>query len=79
LKPKLDEDFDKYSTAKKEEALKLATEMIRNSGHHMNEITLQKILEVKKGLELELNPEQVVKLDSFPSKPTGISYCLRSI
>jgi hypothetical protein len=71
LESKLDEDFDKFSAEKKEEALKLATEMIRNSGRYMDEITLQKILEVKKGLELELEPEKVVKLNSFASKPTG--------
>jgi hypothetical protein len=47
LYPKLDEDFDKFSAAKKEEALKMATDMIRNSGRLMDEETLKKIIEVK--------------------------------
>ncbi len=49
--------------------------MIRNTGRYMDEMTLQKVLEVKKALELDLEPEKVVKLKSFTSKPTGISYC----
>jgi hypothetical protein len=75
LESKPDEDFDKFSAEKKQEALKVATEMIRNTGRYMDEMTLQKVLEVKKALELDLEPEKVVKLKSFTSKPTGISHC----